>query len=1684
MALGRIFAWVAAGYLMVAPDGPAVAQNLIVDGGFDGATNTNVGNNHAESLPVWRFATLTPQQSLAVVNAHNLVRVDGPGGYDYVDFTGTELGPESDALGTGTAQFYVDSGAIPTFAWQYFTPSCDGVADAEIYASNREAHGMSGGHLFGGAVPTALNGGLYPTEGALSVVPVNTELPEFVNGVQQLSGAQEQTFLDLITAHRAGRYRFALAAAPTRNYPWVSIATQVPVQAGQTYAYVAEFSHSVNIDNAAVAVQCGAVLPEIDAQNVILDKQCEPPLDFAMNGTLGQVWTCRVEVTVPTAPFAGDLVIQDVFTPNALSSGQIIRAEWPSGNGVCTLADCTISGGDFDVSGTEVVEFDVFVEATEPADVYPLENCATATLTSGTNATPVAPSCTSAQWIPRAEVTKSCDPIPANSSAPFTMNCQIDVVASGLTTTGFVTVMDAFVAQPPAQATVFPTFMNVTSTENWTCIDQQLNQPSSIGICELPAGDLMAAGGTSTLHTSFLFDVDQAPTQVANCRFVDLHPESFLDQLSGQRGALRSPVAGGWPQMPDGCVYVDVPGVQLETKVDPKVTKNCDQPMLTQLGGVDGYLWQCEAEINVTPSPFAGTFSFVDDASQISLGTAEFVSVSDPNNCQGIGTGQLNCTYAGGTLSAPHYVQYDLFAPYVPTQDVITWKNCIDGHAETPAGVFAAVPMCVERSIKPLDKPILPTAKDISVKKSCGRGYDTEHDGETGLGWQCEITVTATPAPFAGTFTFHENASNITGSTGQIIAIDQQNPPSWACLPGLPTPATHCTIQGADFDPTGTETVGFTLFAPTGDQPIAWENCADGVYTPLDGEPREIKGNCQDLTWKPDVSSQGDPAVDVKKECKPLGERMIMSDTAWFQQIECTLTVTSNGVPFAAPLWVNENMLYGANNGGASVVSIGSVDPWQCVPAPYGPGGNQPVCGIDPTQFPYGAGQSTLTVVLNLFGGAADQFGAQNCAALTMGPAPSIDPADFVAQSCVELAAPPPLVTPSIDLVKTCEPAVLGANNQWSVACVLTITGQNLPAGEPVRVMDELMSSATQTAVFGQMTAPTNACGGGLINGGAATGCDISTDDIINAGGTLTIPYSGTYQGPAGRPISGPQAQNCAYVDVPGVNLHGPTGGNGKSCVPVEFKLAAVTGPGIDPTIGTGPIIGTPGSAGALDGISLPDPTAVPTLEKTCAPLVFAAGQNKTQASCDITVTVPTGTQIEMGRLIDAARVPNTDYNIAGVVNPTITGLANLGCVEGSNGYDIPITFCTGPAIADFANGGQFDLQWSAQMGTANMIDADYRNCAYLSYRATPGGPIQNLQACHKFEVIRETRAPTPPVVEASLAVTKRQTADCVANRNTQRYTCGFRLSVTNTGTAPFHGPLVVTDTFGSPGAQEITLLSGGGWSCAQPVAGAISCEHAGLALAPGAFAPIDLSMEVQGLVNGGTFNNCAAVGIPHNRAQRVAAMQQIMNARGLNAGPVDGKPGKRTYGALAELQRSLGVPVSREINDGLLRALGVPLQKPGLQSCVNVPLPPMPKPPLQCDRATTVQKGEACQCRFDNMVRRNAVSCQCQAGDVFVPGKGCEHAVVVDPTPPPLEEPLVCDRNTTRPRDGQCVCLDPKNAVKTSSSACGCKNGLPMVNGRCLPIVVAPKPVPGTDDAAGENRPCKINVNGVCLKY
>ncbi|WP_156023829.1 peptidoglycan-binding domain-containing protein [Thioclava indica] len=1690
------------------------------------------------------------------------------------------------------------------------------------------------------------------------------------------------------------------------------------VEANKTYFFSAISVPGVAMDNMYAeyvpAEQCAPdwtpPVTALDASDISLTKSCTPAISTEQNGDVGQLWTCSVDVSVPEAPFAGTLSITDAYTDTTTATGEVVASSSASGNFVCASgATCTIAGTDFDASGTETLSYSVFVTASELQDSYPMQNCVEGSYDddgSGT-AAPVAGNCVSAQWIPRNSITKTCDPIVAVSSGPMTMNCQLDVTGTNLATDSIIFAGDFFGAMPPATVTVAGTMMNVTSSEPWSCFE---SASGSAGWCELSAADMLAAGGASTINVSFAFTTDQASGEVVNCPMTDILAGSF-GAATGQRSsepAMRSPQRNAAGRFPDICVVLDLPTETLPPKIEDVIAKkSCERPQQATVNGVLGYTWDCRAEITVTPTPFAGTFTLEDDASTISIGTAQFLSTSEPANCTGLQSDHLTCVFDGATMGAPQVVTYQLFTALSDPNQPIEWKNCIKGHADTAAGTFASVPMCTGRTIKPEIK--LEDPKKISLKKRCDAPVAAVENGVSGKRWSCEVAVQAVPAPFAGSFSFVEDATAVSGTTDANIIGYSAGNPNWACSGNFPQQQTECGVSGVAFSASGLETINFELFAADEGNAVDWRNCVSGAYKPDGGKPRDIKGNCVETHWdgKPTdppvftlkkgcrlggvqdgnayyactiyiqqssgapitdplvfdelfsttsgnsaapyiLNLQGTPAMpngwdcqqppltnsasctisaadfnastnhrinaymsipladlgkedfqncaqvrigdqvvgsadcvdldepaavtefDVKKSCKAAGERQTFGSSVWFQPYQCTLNVSTNGVPFTGPLWLSEDLHFGQNPGATSIQNITSSDPWDCTSPPYtAPAqGNEPVCSIQGSQFP-NSGSSTLTVDL-MMGPNMDLFGAENCVSLSFGG--ELGQAPVVASDCFEIAAP---ADPLIDLTKTCEPAVRGANNQWSAQCEVTISGTNLPAGQSIRITDELTGTGQTTIASGAFDPNPftgSNCGIFTVAGGTGSACDVSTDQITGNGGSITLPYTATLVG-SGRLRNDP-AQNCAFADSPALGLHAPATGTGKACVTIALNVMATPGstgsvsgvpdlPG-EPVGPSGPITGT-ATLGAGASVVVPvDPVTPSTPLAGDSPscsldTLFVVDASKWMDAShgnrlDITKTAiiqaldglrGNGSTAAIrarwggGGMISGARDIDTHYQsiVSGTLpqihaggpsswdmsftntpfsspaplvifitagNPTYSLVPNTSTYQ-----QVPVADAVSAAVpriaARRAQGSRvIGIGIGTDVNPAHLMAAVGNNITTYS----AGGSVNPLvndvimipnaqdaptvfaqiaaTYCPKEErplsasnASQDIAAPIVPQPIASFAITKEQTSTCVANRNSQTYDCGFRLSVTNTGTAPYLGPLVMSDTAGAPGIASAQAVSGSGWSCGAAVGNAVSCTNAALSLAPGASSYVDLRMKLHGLRKGGTMQNCATVGVTPDRTQRVALIQKVMNDRGLKAGPVDGQPGKQTYAALAQLRRDLGLPDSRDFDDALFAALGLPLQKTGEASCVNAPLPAMPAPPLQCNARSTVKQGESCACRYDNMVRRNATSCRCAKGFTLVNGKGCVKKAAPKPAPAP-EPALKCDPRSTYQRGDICACIDHKNAKNISKTQCACTNGLPMVNGKCLPIKITPSR-PDVDAVGTEK--CRIMLNGICIK-
>lgn len=76
-----------------------------------------------------------------------------------------------------------------------------------------------------------------------------------------------------------------------------------------------------------------------------------------------------------------------------------------------------------------------------------------------------------------------------------------------------------------------------------------------------------------------------------------------------------------------------------------------------------------------------------------------------------------------------------------------------------------------------------------------------------------------------------------------------------------------------------------------------------------------------------------------------------------------------------------------------------------------------------------------------------------------------------------------------------------------------------------------------------------------------------------------------------------------------------------------------------------------------------------------------------------------------------------------------------------------------------------------------------------------------------------------------------------------------------------------------------------------------------------------------------------------------IQQLQEALQSRGHDPGPIDGLIGPKTKAAIKSFQASQGIEASGEVDEKTAQALGVPLPSPGPKPNHSGPKPPTPKP-------------------------------------------------------------------------------------------------------------------------------------------
>ncbi len=846
--------------------------------------------------------------------------------------------------------------------------------------------------------------------------------------------------------------------------------------------------------------------------------------------------------------------------------------------------------------------------------------------------------------------------------------------------------------------------------------------------------------------------------------------------------------------------------------------------------------------------------------------------------------------------------------------------------------------------------------------------------------------------------------------------------------------------------------------------------------------------------------------IEIVKSCSPpvSGQFNGANGKFWDCQIRVDTTNAVSGITIPGDVHITDAFQTSAGTS-AQVVSMSSTSGnFNC--------SSNPTCSIIGSQFD-ASGVETINVRLFLSAsGTQPTNSTENCAS---GQYTFDNITANILGNCVSTQWDSPVnsggntgggsgnnnggATANLDIAKSCDPLISLGNGSYSLTCQLTVTGSNLPAGETI-VLADLFGGQTGSNM-GLLPFLTNFSSSEPWSCGALNpnvqGCTLDPADLAAAGGSSTLSTTTVFQ----NPDNYAQAFNCLQVDTH--NGYPPPGGKstrpqlpsgiqgfsqgrtksaqsqfGDVCVIVDIpkdddKPDIVAK--LEKKCRQLPRLGAYINVICEFDVALSGPASGPVTvtdmfsQLSGSPVVFGSQIGSSDAGwiCNNPLYTP---QNPMACTISAADLaslgnissvwaqfsfPASGYNAAqfencGSINMGDTPLGNSNCVPLGNGKPDTGGTGTGPVVVD---GGS--------LSAGNLPDPEVLQDDTFSGGATPSGPdiaVGGVSIPNPTDPTGPISTPMPnngttPVAE--LVVGKRAVGPCKVNRGQQSYECRFRLSVRNAGNARYNGPASLRDQFGKPRPTKLRMATRNGWSCSGVSGGSTSCTHPRLRLAPGAMSQFDIIVTLPGLRKGGSFRNCAMLGIPKSRSQRVAMIQQIMNDRGLKAGTVDGRAGRNTFAALARLKAQLGLPNTKQFDEALFAALG--LSGGSKPACASSKLPAMPRPLLKCDRTSTLQKGEKCVCRYRGMTKVSATRCACKAGRNLVPGKGCL-LPVVKPKPVPI---LQCHKPTTVFKKGRCLCRYP-NMVRKDAANCRCKPGSRLIAGKgCVKKIVRPKPVP-----------------------
>lgn len=274
---------------------------------------------------------------------------------------------------------------------------------------------------------------------------------------------------------------------------------------------------------------------------------------------------------------------------------------------------------------------------------------------------------------------------------------------------------------------------------------------------------------------------------------------------------------------------------------------------------------------------------------------------------------------------------------------------------------------------------------------------------------------------------------------------------------------------------------------------------------------------------------------------------------------------------------------------------------------------------------------------------------------------------------------------------------------------------------------------------------------------------------------------------------------------------------------------------------------------------------------------------------------------------------------------------------------------------------------------------------------------------------------PQAPPAPADIALAVTAQGACTGGQP-----CSINVTATNGGGEAFTGELVLATSI-APGKATVSSTSPQPWFC-QDMGGGAVCTNPSVNLAPGESTSVLVALNLP-RNTGGQITSCTSIswgGAP--TASDARSVQQALNDAGFDAGPADGKPGRKTRNAIRAYQEQNGLQITGEIDLPLLLAL---FTQPGLgdgdpindQACAGsavasaVPLPPPAPagpacPPGQvvnasgqcaCPSSVPVWTGKSClpritrNCKGGTYYNKRQKLCLCPSRKPFWDGRRCQ---------------------------------------------------------------------------------------------